>query len=1594
MRKRRKYQEGGESRYVQPKNILNPKAPKQYPIYKQPRDPNAFYRNASPGNIDEDYTIESFLLPSPALKGAGQLYKGTKAGLKRLAKEGLEDEAKLASEYAAKVQSRANIAAKRDSRLLNKQRVLGQADFEDLTNDARHFYSEHGIELPPAEFDAIKHLNPHVNKAAARQALKAADAGDDVFGGLHGKATLRDARRAGLSDDEINQMRAGRLKPYTNPAKPIVGFYGSNRHGGRVSYRTGSRLIPNPGFDTGVQVSDATRTRIPKNAQAALASEEYNRDLTGRSGLSEEGFRAKYNKSRARARNMPSSFDVISNQLWEGAKEPFKFIGADPDLIRTNPTVGIPQALTGVLAAELPVGEIYQASKQGISRLKKALGTESGLLSNTYKVNPWAFKPNPEAYYRGIGKKGMEDIFQSGVIKSKKQHAYPEPYFSKGVIGDKYAKGYFAELTGEPMKGVGSFPEGSLIQTPVNTVNINNPNLKLYQKDWLRGYKEVSKPSFTPKFKSEIDWAKWNSETPNYPELINEYNAIEESTKKAGTWMKNPDGSPFQGTPEQFVQQNSQNFKKAFPNGALTTFRGGSSNNVMRGNLASDNPNIGSIFTGNKTSIHRYGDRNRIITPEENSIDNGEPGMMELLYNKKNNVLEFDAKNSNWDNIKKELLPDNHKTIKAITQTSRENPLITTTDDIARHLQDKDIDYATINNIIDGTPFSRETIFNHKPGNYLKSRWYNNGMFDMTNPNIYKSLVPTAIGTTALGITQQKREGGETEPYYISDSVEFKRANKAYQDSSELYNFYSKLNERIEKSGLYLPTKEYYTAFPPPTKSGYEKVSAPEYVNNPNTYSSWNDPLTFPHYMDFPYKKRIAPLKIVEYTSKTSPTKSNAEYEKAKTNRLNSSQPFPVHLSYGSQIYKKPVRKPIYKPNEISNPDTVFVPSTEPKVSATSPNDTILELGRSTVGKDGKRLYRKGTQDISEQEFNQLLQTYPKSRVKEYGFGGKLFKSIGDGLQNSGAFLADNALSMVGATEAANNLYTDSRFGKAAQNVSKITNQINKVAGTIGATALGGPAAGMAMGQVQNMTGNINRKPNQEYNDWDVAGQYAGSLSSMAGMFYNPAGATSSVNPKAKYGGSIRRKIAKQGGTIRPTKGGMFINEGFGVEHALGNLHEDGGIVYNDRTEVENNEKILDGNYVLTDQPYSEPYMKESISRRFDKNSKAISDRNNPEITESAMSFLKDEAIAKNEEYLESLESMTNRYAKGGWIQKATDSIERRGTEGKCTPITKPGCTGRARALALTFKKMAKNRHQDGGSIRNLGTQEGRVVTNRFFNGGLTETDLLNQEEARKMAELKQSILNQNSLPTSQKQYFIDPANYAYDPTWMGDIYNTARNHDIAVQRTNDISNDPNYAGYGQGSKGIPYRYPSPKPQTQKQFPWEDTLYGVASLAPAIYNMGAGLFGKTQQYNPENYITRGRLNYKPISGEETKRQINSQRAATDYQLRDAGITSRRSRLNNSYNAMQTMAQAQERIDNINTQGQLETDRFNLGLDQGNNRIRLTVADINDRNKAARQQMLAQGLSDVSEFAQGTKRDKIMKSMLTKMYGRRGGRIAW
>jgi hypothetical protein len=65
------------------------------------------------------------------------------------------------------------------------------------------------------------------------------------------------------------------------------------------------------------------------------------------------------------------------------------------------------------------------------------------------------------------------------------------------------------------------------------------------------------------------------------------------------------------------------------------------------------------------------------------------------------------------------------------------------------------------------------------------------------------------------------------------------------------------------------------------------------------------------------------------------------------------------------------------------------------------------------------------------------------------------------------------------------------------------------------------------------------------------------------------------------------------------------------------------------------------------------------------------------------------DSIPKAKVPTKALEAL-NKAKNGKWMQKAAASIKRRGTAGKCTPITKPGCTGKAKALAKTFKAIAK----------------------------------------------------------------------------------------------------------------------------------------------------------------------------------------------------------------------------------------------------------------------------------------------------------------
>lgn len=281
---------------------------------------------------------------------------------------------------------------------------------------------------------------------------------------------------------------------------------------------------------------------------------------------------------------------------------------------------------------------------------------------------------------------------------------------------------------------------------------------------YLRGYKEIKVPK--PNFKSEINWAKWNKEIPENKALMQEYNAIEQQTKANGTWMKNPDGSTFQGTPEQFVQQNSENFKKAFPN--VLRDEVGNIQKTYHGSqdkFSSFDPNIMRVGRTRGQGIYTSPIKERAAT----YANKGEKQLYEFYQNanKKQTLIEdFNALSQRrFDDFLKKNPKSSKDFDKKFKAFMEQEDLIynkEVTDDMFNLQKGYDFYKASPDEYV--VPFT----------NYPKSAIGNNGMFNMTNPNIYKSLAPIGLGLGAVSQIEKKQDGGyipvDSEGYWNPDN--------------------------------------------------------------------------------------------------------------------------------------------------------------------------------------------------------------------------------------------------------------------------------------------------------------------------------------------------------------------------------------------------------------------------------------------------------------------------------------------------------------------------------------------------------------------------------------------------------------------------------------------------------------------------------------------------------------------------------------------------------------------------------------------------------------------------------------------------------
>ena len=181
-----------------------------------------------------------------------------------------------------------------------------------------------------------------------------------------------------------------------------------------------------------------------------------------------------------------------------------QFPGAISDIGKGEYEDAAEKALYGTLG--LAGSGIGKGVVSGAKDLGKFLGTDSGVLSNAYKINPYAFKPDPSKFYRQIGNAGLEDAVSSKIIRSADQSTFPRPYFVEGKDFEKlYSTGSGAH--GRPnviFETPGITNEGLPFVSPANASADYTPWIanmaevpltegRLLKQNWLKGYKEVPK---------------------------------------------------------------------------------------------------------------------------------------------------------------------------------------------------------------------------------------------------------------------------------------------------------------------------------------------------------------------------------------------------------------------------------------------------------------------------------------------------------------------------------------------------------------------------------------------------------------------------------------------------------------------------------------------------------------------------------------------------------------------------------------------------------------------------------------------------------------------------------------------------------------------------------------------------------------------------------------------------------------------------------------------------------------------------------------------------------------------------------------------
>jgi len=365
-------------------------------------------------------------------------------------------------------------------------------------------------------------------------------------------------------------------------------------------------------------------------------------------------------------------------------------------------------------------------------------------------------------------------------------------------------------------------------------------------------------------------------------------------------------------------------------------------------------------------------------------------------------------------------------------------------------------------------------------------------------------------------------------------------------------------------------------------------------------------------------------------------------------------------------------------------------------------------------------------------------------------------------------------------------------------------------------------------------------------------------------------------------------------------------------------------------------------------------------------------------------------------------------FRSGGWIGKAAASIKRRGTAGKCTPMSKPGCTGRALALAKTFHKIARNRkkHEDGGKVgsenfpANLGVYlyGGQISTSThpkpgsaFGNGGFINNPGRGQKASMRPQPVHYFKGGGKNYPAS---YYDATDNYRIQPI-QGNVQ-ASDNRSLATPAwykgdysVNDMRDSQgNFRTEDGALVNSPNNALGANTATQKGFGVSD----IMSYAAPAYNLGMGLFGKPDQLNSRDYQTKI----------DAPRYVNPNTGARE------SLAAYRSGKQNVQGSLPGMVALNSQYQGLESDRAMKLGNTNAGIyndwlskkasiDQQNAQSRFQVDDWNERSKTMKDNFLSAAAGDISQIGQNAVNNNTYAGWYNDAFpnarkAKRGGRV--